>query len=292
MYVYPIGVIYVEQYTFSQPGYYNKGISYVECRVQESSPVHRYVALFYEAEQIRADASFPVIPDGCIDMVISYVQGHCMGISICGSITSMYRMTMENADYFFGMRFRPGCCPFLKNASALELLDSQELVRMSDLDYSFAFKLMSAKNFAERIALTSQYVCRAADRLLYTRDPGRSNIVDYAVEEICRTDGNISIRQISADMVYSSRYLETVFKAETGFTPKYMSRIIRANHAVTLLLAADGKNRTEVSAECGYSDLSHMNRELKGILGLNSARISIHDFLYSITDKKTVVYKF
>ena len=132
-------------YTFSQPGYYNKGISYVECRVQESSPVHRYVALFYEAEQIRADASFPVILDGCIDMVISYVQGHCMGISICGSITSMYRMTMENADYFFGMRFRPGCCPFLKNASALEPRDSQNQCGYLIWITAYAFKFMSCK---------------------------------------------------------------------------------------------------------------------------------------------------
>ena len=44
--------------------------------------------------------------------------------------------------------------------------------------------------------------------------------------------------------------------------------------------------------ECGYSDLSHMNRELKNVMGINSDMINFKDFYSNDAGSIATVYKF
>lgn len=276
-----------KMYLFCQPGYSAFGMDYREYYVPAASFIYEYVSLYYEASTKAVQTNIPVIPDGCIDLVMAYTDGHCTGISICGTITSLYAMQLKDTDYIFGIRFKPGKCPLLREGAIKEFVDNQHQIKMMDKDIRFVNDLISAKSFRERIMVAEQYIgvsCGSSSC--------KQNMVDYTMRCIYSSDGNESIRKISDEMVYSPRYLESVFKDLTGFTPKGMCRLVRVHKAVLMLLWDNTANRTCISQECGYSDLSHMNRDLKSILGLNSSQINKNDFYISDFDEKNTVYNF
>ena len=62
--------------------------------------------------------------------------------------------------------------------------------------------------------------------------------------------------------------------------------------AVMLLLWNKEANSTGIAMDCGYADLSHMNRDLKKILGFNSTDINKIDFLRRDISSTPTVYKF
>jgi AraC-like DNA-binding protein len=280
------------KYLFCQPGYNIEGLRYSEYYVPYTNPASGCVSIFYEAYAWASNIDIPIIPDGCIDLVIAFSNGRCAGISICGTVTTMHRMKLRNNDYFFGMRFKPGKCPFLPNGAAKEYMDNQNIVTMRDKDYNFVTDLINAGDFNERVSLASRYIGSEYERSFDSANLCRQNMVDYTMQCIYASGGNASIKKISDDLIYSPRYLEYVFREETGFTPKNMCQLTRIHRAVLLLLGDKQNNRTIISQECGYSDLSHMNRDLNKVLGLNSTKINNFDFYYSDLNGKSTVYNF
>lgn len=110
---------------------------------------------------------------------------------------------------------------------------------------------------------------------------------------ICNNGGNVGIERISQELVYSPRYVERVFKEYTGFSPKKMCRMVRAHKALLMLLCSKELSKTMISLECGYSDLSHMNRELKSILGVTPQMLGREeDFYLCGTKASQTVYNF
>ena len=273
---------------YSQPGYYIKNLAYEEYFVPATNPLFDAVYSFYEAKPKLKEVNIPVIPDGCIDMVISFSDMQCTGISICGTITSYYSMTLTNSDYIFGVRFKPGRFPFKTVGAVKEIVDNQQYVILTDNEWRFINTMTSSHTFGQRIASVSEFV----GKMLYPDNKYGASIVSYTMDCINANCGNVSIKNISDELLYSTRYIEKLFKEYTGFTPKKMCKFARMHKAVNILLLNDRANHTDVSMECGYSDLSHMNRDLNEILGFNSTKVNKKDFFNPNVEQINTVYSF
>ena len=274
-------------YLCCQPGYFTEGLDYREAYVPKSSSLYGTVSMFYEISSVKADTSFFVIPDGCVDMVVSFSEGSCRSVSVCGTISNLYTMELTDCDYIFGMRFMPGKFPLNMIGDIEEYIDEQKNIGIYSREQAVITGLVKSADFYERINCAAAYIASVSETAGY-----KEKVVEYAMERICGTTGNISIKALSNEMVYSQRYIERIFKEYTGFTPKNMCKIVRAHKALMMLLWDKKASRTDVSMDCGYSDLSHMNRELKNVMGINSDMINFKDFYSNDAGSIATVYKF
>lgn len=70
-------------------------------------------------------------------------------------------------------------------------------------------------------------------------------------------------------MGWNTRHLSVQFRREVGLPPSVVAGIFRARHAVSMLTGPDGL--AVVAARAGYSDQSHMTRELRRYTGRTPA---------------------
>lgn len=274
-------------YLCCQPGYFSQELDYREAYVRPDSDLYGTISMFYEVSTKESKAKCFVIPDGCIDVVIAFKEGICSGISICGTITNLYSIELDRCDFIFGMRFMPGKFPVKMIGNLEEYIDEQKDIQIYSLEMEYLCRMSMAKGFYERIRLSAEYFGRKCDSAGY-----KEKMVEYAMRRICSSNGNVSIKSLSNELVYSQRYIERVFKEYTGFTPKNMCRIVRAHKAAMYLLWNSGISKTGISMECGYSDLSHMNRELKSVMGVSSDLFSKENFYRKQIEIVDTVYRF
>ncbi len=270
-----------------QPGYYSDELHYREVYLTQRDPAHRIVSMCYEAFPKKSRVSIPVIPDGCVDVVLAFGNDFCQGISVCGTISTLYAMDFQESDYIFGMRFLPGKFPPELMGDISSFMDEQHDLALHVREWKFIDAMRQSANFYERVALAREYLSEFA-----RSDEYKEMLVQHTVDMICNSGGNVGIERISQELVYSSRYVERVFKEYTGFSPKKMCRLVRAHKALLMLLCSKEFSKTMISLECGYADLSHMNRELKSVLGVTPKMVGREDLYLGSMKTSQTVYNF
>lgn len=274
------------RYLSCQPGYFTEKLNYREVYVSKENSLYDVISMFYEASAYDAEISIPVIPDGCVDLVVSFKEGEFVGISVCGTISTMYSMRVSNSDYIFGMRFTPG--KFTEGFTDIEeIIDNQKDMRILSAENTFIKELAASSDFSERV----KAACRYVEKISFQKK-SKNFLVRCAMDYICESGGNVSINKLSQELIYSTKHIEEIFKEYTGFTPKYMGRLVRAHRAVMMLLWSGQYSKTDISMACGYSDLSHMNREIKRIMGISTGAVNNVDFYNEDIKHIHIVYNF
>lgn len=97
--------------------------------------------------------------------------------------------------------------------------------------------------------------------------------VDYTVQQMKATDGNLSIKSLEPKLGISTRQLERLFRTKVGLSPKEMSKLIRLNRAFSSLETDPDISLTSLSYEAGYYDLSHFSRDFKSIAGISPTKL-------------------
>ncbi|MEU3735926.1 MULTISPECIES: helix-turn-helix domain-containing protein [unclassified Streptomyces] len=120
----------------------------------------------------------------------------------------------------------------------------------------------------ERFASLSGYLRqRAADASSGSVRPE----VTEAWAWLARHQGVGTLRGLSRHVALSERRLTTLFRAETGLSPKQAGRLMRfqrARNAVVRPVAAGGApDLARVAADCGYYDHSHLVRDFRQYTG-------------------------
>jgi len=108
-----------------------------------------------------------------------------------------------------------------------------------------------------------QQLSATLTRMLRPRlESGRdSHFVDRAVQQLRRTGGRPSMRQLSSSLGVGLRRLERAFRLNLGCTPKHYAQVIRFAQARRALAA--GLPQARVAARLGFSDQAHLVRELR-----------------------------
>jgi methylphosphotriester-DNA--protein-cysteine methyltransferase len=93
--------------------------------------------------------------------------------------------------------------------------------------------------------------------------------VQYAVGEIARNHGALSIRALSDQIGISQKHLDTQFKRLVGATPKELARIYRFTHLLYSIDPLQPVDWTHVAFRFGYYDQSHLNKDFEAFTGHN-----------------------
>ena len=165
---------------------------------------------------------------------------------------------------FYGVHFKPdGTYPFLQ--VPLSELNGQVV----SLDALWG---QTAGAIRERLhaAPTVQAGFALLEQMLLERlseAPQNLKVVHYAVTEIARHHGTVSIRTLSEQISISQNHLSNQFKRFVGIPPKEVARFYRFEHALNSIHAAGSVDLTRIAHQSQFYDQSHFNRDFAAFTG-------------------------
>jgi AraC-like DNA-binding protein len=163
-------------------------------------------------------------------------------------------------------------------ARALLGMPAAELASI-DVEGSDVLGLLADK-IGERISKAGDWPARFAvlDQLLASRladppiEPRTSDEVGHAWRRLVASGGHCAVSELAAETGWSDRHLRSVFRGETGLTPKAAARVIRFDRTRRLLQRRTAAGLplllADLAADCGYYDQAHLAREFRDLAGL------------------------
>jgi AraC-like DNA-binding protein len=139
-----------------------------------------------------------------------------------------------------------------------------------------------ASRILERLGETSSWEGRFAvtEALLARRSEARSPVdpeVAWAWDRIVAGRGLVRVEGLAAEVGWSRKRLWSRFRAQVGLPPKRAARLVRFDHAAHRLVA--GRSPARVAAEGGYTDQSHLHRDVVAFTGVTPAAVAGEPFL-------------
>lgn len=147
----------------------------------------------------------------------------------------------------------------------LDDLWGREAARLSE-------RLGELSSWADRFAWTDAWLarrCAAASRV----EPE----VTWAWRQIVAGRGMVRIEHLAAELGWSRKRLWSRFQSQIGLPPKRAAKLVRFDHAVHGLVA--GQGAAGVAADGGYTDQSHLHRDVVEFTGLTPATVVNEPFL-------------
>jgi AraC-like DNA-binding protein len=95
-----------------------------------------------------------------------------------------------------------------------------------------------------------------------------SNIVKSTVDVLLKTNGTTPINDILIDDISKRRQLERHFRKQIGISPKQLSKAIRLQATLNLLLNKKSETLTDIAYESNYFDQNHFIKDFKDFVGV------------------------
>lgn len=217
-----------------------------------------------------------IVPDGCMEMIFHYgdlykqytekgssiIQPRCF---VIGQLTRPLEIEPTGETGVFSVRFQPyGFLPFAtipikemeNTAVSLEKLfgnDGQKIEQM----------VLNANSTSEKIKLIEAFLL---NRLTDIETVDR--IVKSTVETILTANGQLSIDDLSKQTNINRRQLERKFSSTIGLSPKKLSKTIRLQATLKILLNKKFTSLTTLAYQHEYYDQAHFIKDFKELTGL------------------------
>jgi len=217
-----------------------------------------------------------IVPDGCMEMIFhcgdlykqyiengnSIIQPRCF---VIGQLTQPLEIEPTGETSIFSVRFHPeGFFPFAtipikkmeNTAVSLEELfdkDGQEIEQ----------KILDTSSTSERINLIETFLL---NRLADTETIDR--MIKSTVNTILTANGQLSIDELSKQIKINRRQLERKFSSAVGLSPKQLSKTVRLQATLKMLLTGQFTSLTALAYQGEYYDQAHFIKDFKEFTGL------------------------
>lgn len=216
-----------------------------------------------------------IVPDGCLEMIFHYgdlyrqytengnnfIQPKCF---VIGQLTRPLVIEPTGETGIFSVRFHPnGFLPFAtipiketeNTAVSLEKLFGKDGLEIET-------KILNANSTVDRIRLIETFLL---NRLTDTKTIDR--IVKSTVETILTANGQLSVNELSKQLNINRRQLVRKFSSAIGLSPKQLSKTIRLQATLKMLLNKKFTSLTTLAYENEYYDQAHFIRDFKELTG-------------------------
>jgi AraC-like DNA-binding protein len=242
-----------------------------------SSPLNFYIKSFYCPNGSAPSPREKILPLPTADLKINfgsafqvYDADHTRPFTtpveswVLGLWSTFHTVDWPTDMQYFGVSFKPGgAYPFL----GLPLSELQNQVVSLDVIWG-----KFASELRERVYAAPTIQARFAllEQLLLARlgePPEGLRAVQYAVAEIARHHGTLSIRELSERMGMSQKHLIVQFRKMVGCTPKELGRLYRFADILDSINPTQTVDWTLVAHQFCYHDQSHFIRDFKEFTG-------------------------
>lgn len=223
-------------------------LNYQECCRQGE-----YVNKYYEIEQSNSSLKFNTIPDACVDLQFAFLEGKAV-ICACGSFLSSACSPSSEYQWCFGVKFNPGKYPQLVSEHMDHLIEGHVIMEEYDWLKKIGERITKAGSFEDRIRIFEE--CFPFE----SQFSWMSSMVVKAMEMIEQSHGCINISGIAEELQYNQRYMDRVFRRETGLSMKKFATIIQIQTAIRYL---QEERIDEVYEKLGYYDQSYFIKKFR-----------------------------
>ncbi len=217
-----------------------------------------------------------IVPDGCMKFIFHYgdLYAHCPDgqdqtllprCFLIGQLTRPYAVQPMGETGTFFVCFHPsGFLPFTdfpikemeNKAVPLDELFGERGIEIGN-------DILSANSTFDRIQTIETFL-----RKQLAESKTIDKIVMSTVETILSANGQLSVDELSRQNNTSRRQLARKFSSNIGLSPKQLSKTIRLQATLKLLLTKKVTKLTDLAYENEYYDQAHFIKEFKAFTGL------------------------
>lgn len=228
-----------------------------------------------ESEKEETPEKQTIVPDGCMEMIFHYgdlykqytengnsiIQPKCF---VIGQLTRPLEIEATGKTGIFSVRFHPnGFLPFTtipikemeNTAVSLEKLFGQNGQEIEQ-------QVLTTSSTAEKIKLIETFLLNQL-----TNNETIDCIVKSTVETILTANGQLTVDELSKQTNINRRQLERKFSSAIGLSPKQLSKTIRLQATLKMLLNKKFTSLTALAYENEYYDQAHFIKDFKELTG-------------------------
>lgn len=207
-------------------------------------------------------------PDGCTMLVFLLGRTEAQGM-FRGVTATCETLQIPPHSAAFCVRLHPGSATSFVPAPVSDLSD-----RLTPLDHFFRgvtellTHLRHGESFHERNVLVQRY--------LMAQGVGQfipMALVSRCVEVIEAQQGNLRIQELANTVGCSERYLNRVFQAHAGLSPKLFCELVQLQCCVRYISTSQPKSLLDAAVNFGYFDQAHMNRAFRKFLNCTASDV-------------------
>lgn len=210
-----------------------------------------------------------VLPDGASRLLIVLHDG-AASIHVAGARANPVLLTMSGLMHGLSITLNPGATLGLFGVPANELagltVQWDDIVTKAHRDVPE--QLLAATDDATRV----QYVLQALQAIQRPPDSSR-HLLEYAARRLGPKMGDVSVRELAAELNLSERRVQQLFASHIGLAPSVWRRLQRLHGTLRLLRTAETHQWSEVALRAGYYDQSHLINEFRALCGLTPKQL-------------------
>lgn len=244
---------------------------------EPSADLNPFVKCYWtlEGEKEHVPQRQTIVPDGCMEMIFhygdlykqyvsndnSFIQPRCF---VIGQLTQPLEIEPTGTTGIFSVRFHPqGFLPFAtisikemeNTAVGLHKLFGDEGLKLEQY-------ILNAGSTAQRMQIAETFLL---SRLVNTETV--DEVVKSTVETILSVKGQLSVAELSQQTNINRRQLERKFSSAIGLSPKQLSKTIRLQAMLKMLLNRNFTSLTALAYEGSYYDQAHFIKDFKELTG-------------------------
>ncbi|MCL2199258.1 MAG: helix-turn-helix domain-containing protein [Defluviitaleaceae bacterium] len=235
-----------------QPFFVNNTTQYYKKMLPDTPYVHFYS---FTANTAKTAVS-AAVPDCCADILFSFFNGEAEGF-LYGFVTKKDKLKLRPGADYFGVRFRPGFLPECLGVSLTELIDARiplsDLPEVATLSEKMATMGTEAA-FSERMELLFKFF---GDKWI------NHQLLKQFTDLISKKNGICRVNELEDMTLYSTRYINKIFKSNIGVSPKAFSRYVRLQRLIYAMNNQNYSSFSAMAADFGYFDQAHLSKEFK-----------------------------
>jgi AraC-like DNA-binding protein len=178
-----------------------------------------------------------------------------------GQTLHSYSLELENNALLYGIRFHPHTMHLLFGFPAD--MATNNLLPLYDIPAARMLRNCITTAFEEtcnNLETALLQLCKRVDL-----SANKFQYIDYAVQEIIKYKGDVSISHLLKGTGISQRYFDTLFKQTVGINPKPFCNIVKLNHFINYKNAHPHKRLIECCYESNFFDQSHLIKLFKTV---------------------------
>ena len=265
---------------------------------QSQSDLQSFIKCYWNLE-VPAEQNPPkqrILPDGCMELIFilgddikRYTSENDFIIQpraiVVGQITEPFIIQPTGYVHCFAVRFYPyGFANFI--STPLKELENRE-THITQL-----FENITAKQLEQNIieAESNEHRIEIIEKFFLDKLNEKTtidHIVKTTIDTLFSTKGSTSIGKILEEDLSKRRQLERKFFKQVGLSPKQLSKVIRLQTALKILINEKPESLTQIAYESEYYDQAHFIKDFKEFTGtipkefLNDAEMTLSSIFYT-----------
>ena len=196
---------------------------------------------------------------------------------LAGQNTTHYDITAQGFVRMIGVKFYAHTASFLLRENARRFNDSAvDLAAIwGDSIKDIHEQIADAATLEDRISVLEN----SFGQRLRHESSVQFEYLSWAVGHIIESHGCTALPQIARMLGVTPRYLEKLFLAHVGISPKLFAQINQLQNGVRLLNENKTRSLTEICYRSGYYDQSHFIRAVKRFSGLKPSQLKREEMI-------------